>query len=100
MLITFVPNPAGSIRIGYDLSVVILLYPVLVIIGSKVEPAGLQRRCYKWLGSISYPLYLLHMPVTYITAGVWAHVFHAAPEFFRPYSGLFLLSLQSCALPR
>ena len=40
-----------------------LLYPTFVLFASKVEVSGTAARLCDILGSISYPLYILHMPL-------------------------------------
>lgn len=50
----------------YDILVVIVVSPLLVVAGSQsIEGEGNGIRVAKWLGDISYPLYAIHAPVIF-----------------------------------
>jgi len=63
----------------YESIVILLVFPLVVAIGagSKVEGAVSQRFC-RFLGDISYPLYITHYPLIYVQMG-WAHTHANAP---------------------
>lgn len=59
----------------YDAFSIILMFPLVVFLGAggEVEGAFASRFC-KWLGAISYPLYITHYPLIYTyTAWVQNH---------------------------
>lgn len=64
----------------YDSVVVILIFPLLVFMGasdysnkSKSSSKSLQK-IYRFLGDISYPLYIIHYPFMYLYyAWAWSH---------------------------
>jgi peptidoglycan/LPS O-acetylase OafA/YrhL len=47
----------------YDLGVVLGLIPVLVFVGASSEGGRLTNRCSAFLGELSYPFYILQIPV-------------------------------------
>ena len=46
-----------------ELACVVVLFPVLLCVGAATQVAGVQSRLCRWLGDVSYPLYLLHQPL-------------------------------------
>lgn len=50
----------------YDSLTIILLFPLIVFIGASGEPAEKIRPVARFLGDISYPLYMVHFPFAYI----------------------------------
>jgi peptidoglycan/LPS O-acetylase OafA/YrhL len=74
LVVALVINPGVS-RSVYDLLVVVLVCPLLIYGGSLCDP---PRRCipvYRFLGLISYPIYILHYPMVVFV--------HEAGEHFR-----------------
>lgn len=59
----------------YDSAAIILLFPVIVFLGAGGELKGkYSSRICKFLGDISYPLYITHYPIIYMyTAWVYNH---------------------------
>ncbi|HEY0107930.1 MAG TPA: acyltransferase [Rhizomicrobium sp.] len=57
----------------YDFAVVTLLFPVLVIAAIGNGPPPRAASIFAWAGAVSYPLYILHGPVT-------AMIFSALPR--------------------
>src|SRR6185312_14514319 len=58
----------------YESAVIILVFPLIVAIGAggHIEGKRAARVC-KWLGDISYPLYITHYPLIYC---FWAWVYN------------------------
>lgn len=48
----------------YDLAVTTLLFPLLVVAGIRNEPGRRGEVLFAWAGAVSYPLYILHEPLT------------------------------------
>jgi peptidoglycan/LPS O-acetylase OafA/YrhL len=62
LLLAFLLRPAGSAYL-YDLACVGLLFPCIVALGISASlPAKMLPVC-RWLGRLSYPVYLLHWPI-------------------------------------
>ncbi|WP_421877965.1 acyltransferase family protein [Marinoscillum sp.] len=51
----------------YDSLTVILVFPVIIYLGAigEVQHKGMERIC-TFLGDISYPIYIIHFPFTYV----------------------------------
>lgn len=65
-LLAILWTPPLALRLGSELLWVLALFPLLVGLAARWEsPAMLQRAC-KHLGDISYPVYVLHVPVMFI----------------------------------
>lgn len=54
----------------YDLGATLLLFPVLVAAGAAARPSPFWTRICDLSGALSYPLYLLHLPLLHMTAFV------------------------------
>jgi peptidoglycan/LPS O-acetylase OafA/YrhL len=46
-----------------DLAFAYLLAPFLVLIGSRIEVPARAVTLFRWLGDLSYPLYVVHFPI-------------------------------------
>jgi len=55
--------------VGYELFVIILAFPLIIFFAANLAPGKLDGMM-KVLGDISYPLYILHKPLTYLTVGL------------------------------
>jgi peptidoglycan/LPS O-acetylase OafA/YrhL len=52
----------GDTRVVYDLAMVMLVFPVLVLLASGATLTGLTRRLASITGEMSYAVYIVHMP--------------------------------------
>ena len=55
-----IPREFGLI---YELAIVFLLYPLLVMFSTNAEAPPKWQPFFEWLGMISYPLYAIHLPI-------------------------------------
>ncbi len=67
---------APSWRLGVDLALVSVGFPILLALAARVELPVYGRRCFAFLGRISYPLYAVHFPLIV--------VIHLAPQWHIP----------------
>ena len=49
----------------YDSLIVILLFPLIVYLGASGQVSGRSAKLSKFLGDISYPIYIIHYPIIY-----------------------------------
>jgi peptidoglycan/LPS O-acetylase OafA/YrhL len=75
----------------YESIVVILIFPMIVYLGASGQVKGHTEKLCKFLGDISYPIYITHYPIIYIyTAWVFDNKKHLSSAW--PYSLLVLFS--------
>ncbi len=55
----------------YNALVILLLFPLVVVMGAGSEVSGRSAAVCRWLGRISYPLYITHQPWLYVQMA-WA----------------------------
>jgi peptidoglycan/LPS O-acetylase OafA/YrhL len=80
----------GGVRFEYDLAFALLGAPLLVWLGSRVEPPSWCAGFGEWLGGVSYALYAVHGPIT-ILFGVAARHFGLSLLWLAPvYVGAIL----------
>ena len=56
-------RPANNLVLLYELTVIIIVSPLIVVFGSFVEPDQKSSKIYSVLGDISFPLYVIHQPL-------------------------------------
>lgn len=66
----------------YDVMVVVLVFPLLVGVGAAAAPRARLDPIWRWLGELSYPLYVLHYPFVVAVANLMKmrHLQAWAPE--------------------
>ncbi len=57
----------------YEALSILLLFPILVAMGAGSSVSGKSAKVCKFLGDISYPLYIIHYPIVYTLFGAWKH---------------------------
>lgn len=55
----------------YETGVVLALFPLVVAAGAGSEVRGRSAAICRWLGEISYPLYIVQYPIVYGLVGSW-----------------------------
>lgn len=89
--------PAGSPLVNgiYEAAVILLAFPLVVALGAgSVLPSGKGSQLCKFLGEISYPIYLSHFPFVYMQkAWVQNHPSATAGQHVALCLGAFALSL-------
>lgn len=55
----------------YEAFCIIILFPILVAMGAGSPVSGKSAKICKFLGDISYPLYIIHYPIIYTLFGAW-----------------------------
>ena len=79
----------------YEAGAIILLFPLIVAIGAGSTTQGVSSRMCKFLGDISYPLYLVHQPIVFTVYGAWraSHLQATAGQLIVMNIGLTLISI-------
>ena len=69
LVASFVIAPPDTLPFPfYELGVVMLLYPTLVLLGADARTTRGSRVAARWAGALSYPMYLLQAPVESVLA--------------------------------
>lgn len=70
----FVPKLPGMLNGIFESCCILLVFPLLMIIGSGCGDKSKAKSVYLLLGRLSYPMYLIHFPIVYLqTAWVSLH---------------------------
>lgn len=86
-----IPKPYFPI---YEWAIVIFYLPAILVLGASSASTGHMRRFSQWLGGLSYPLYILHVPVFDFFEQAWIKILKHRIEPDAPWSGVvFLLVL-------
>lgn len=86
-------SPPVPLRAVYELVAVTMLFPLLIGLAMRCPLSGSGARWAAVLGTLSYPVYVLHVPVARILNGVLAKGLHVPVEHWAPYAGLAFLAL-------
>jgi peptidoglycan/LPS O-acetylase OafA/YrhL len=73
---------------------VLVVFPLMVLAGSKVEPTGLLSSICRAVGSASYAIYAVHKRLYLLIYALLLHLFGIEAEAYAPLSGaLFIVAL-------
>lgn len=81
----------------YDLAMVALAFPLLMVFAMRIATSGAFTRVMNILGEISFPLYVCHWPLAALTTYLMSHFFNIKMNASAPLSGLIVLCCL-CAL--
>ncbi|GHT42284.1 acyltransferase [Bacteroidia bacterium] len=80
----------------YESVVIILIFPLIVYMGASGEIKGkYTSKICKFLGDISYPVYIVNYPIIYIWTG---YISKTRPTFAESYWGVILVFVATVAL--
>jgi len=84
----------------YDLAATFILFPILVLAGAWSQPGPWFMRSCEWLGTASYAIYVLHVPIADFFAEAVRRISHREPALFAPWTGIacILLSIAAALL--
>ena len=96
IIVLSIPRIGGSTHLWmnglYEALVIILIFPLIVYIGASGNVKGkYANRLCKFLGDISYPIYITHYPLIYIYTA-WVKNNNVSLENGWPYGLLVLIS--------
>jgi peptidoglycan/LPS O-acetylase OafA/YrhL len=82
-------RPSVALAPFYELGTVLILFPLLVLLGTASEPVtAFGQRCNDALGRASYGLYTLHIPVFLLLRGAARRLLSADLAASAPWGGL------------
>lgn len=81
--------------VPFDLAFIMILSPLLIAAGAMVQPRS--RRLFQMLGDISYPLYVIHLPIVGVAWRACHVVLHKEPQDFAPWGGIALAGVLAAA---
>lgn len=87
----------------YESVAIIVIFPLIVYVGAGGELEGYARRICKFLGDISYPIYITHYPLIYTYTG-WVSDHkgvgfkQAFPYAFATFAGALIIAYASLKL--
>jgi len=85
-------SPATQARSWYDMLAVTILFPGVVYLASTSEPGSVMAvRCYAFLGSVSYAIYVLHVPISQSIRAALKVSLKSDVAQLAPISGVILL---------
>jgi peptidoglycan/LPS O-acetylase OafA/YrhL len=91
-------RPTGGWRTAWDAACVLLLFPLIVLGGTIIDPGERVQKWATFLGITSYAIYVLHSPLSSILNSVTRHLTGAADKGIgAPYPGLAILSCLTVA---
>ena len=87
LIAILVQNPPEHYRTAFDLVVAILIFPLLIWFGASSVANGVVGRVFTWLGTSSYAVYVLHVPLYNLTLQIIDEISPANVEDFDLYWG-------------
>jgi peptidoglycan/LPS O-acetylase OafA/YrhL len=63
LVLTFVIHAHGALNAVLDLFDIALVYPAIIILAMRATPRRSELTALKWLGVLSYPIYIIHHPL-------------------------------------
>jgi peptidoglycan/LPS O-acetylase OafA/YrhL len=76
-----------------DFALVLLVFPAILWAGASATAGVRVTRVAAMLGSASYAVYMLHLPLGDLMGKVWMRALHHPMEADRPWSGLVLVGI-------
>jgi peptidoglycan/LPS O-acetylase OafA/YrhL len=80
----------GPLRILFDLACVLLLFPAIIVVSSRIEPGKRLMPVCAWLGAISFPIYALHFPLQELMRRA-VRFMGVDPSDLAPWAGLVIV---------
>jgi peptidoglycan/LPS O-acetylase OafA/YrhL len=92
MLLALVEIPIRTVWNGwYEWLVVTVAFPLLLLAGASSQPPPRLVRVSQWLGAVSYPVYILHVPIYRYFEQAWVLIAKHRIELNAPWAGIAYL---------
>jgi peptidoglycan/LPS O-acetylase OafA/YrhL len=82
----------GDRQQTYEILVIVLCFPVLTLLAAMTR-AGILKQAYSVLGTISYPAYVMHMPIVLWVSALYPRVAGRQLDTIAPWGGLAVVTL-------
>jgi peptidoglycan/LPS O-acetylase OafA/YrhL len=86
-------TPPARVVPYYEFVVVVFLFPAAVYCALWFEPMGVGARVCKFLGAISYAVYVIHFPLYWLITSMLTRATGVAAENFAPWGGFCFLGV-------
>lgn len=93
LVASLVVSPPMPLRPIYELLAVTLLFPLLIRLAMQCPLSGRSAHWSSLLGTLSYPVYVLHVPVARSLNGLLSRGLHLPIEHWLPYVGIAFLAV-------
>lgn len=84
-------TPPRIVLPAYDALAVAIGFPLLVYAGMRFQPTGFMASLCKFLGVVSYPIYIIHSPLSEYIKHVFPSVAGQGVESYAPLGGVIIL---------
>ena len=69
--VLLVPTLHGLTNGIYEICCILLVFPAVILLGARGRVSGKSKAFCKWLGDISFPLYITHYPIIFTLCMGW-----------------------------
>jgi peptidoglycan/LPS O-acetylase OafA/YrhL len=90
---TLAAKPSAEVRPYYELAVILLVFPAIVYCALFFEPVGIGAKLCKFLGAISYAVYVIHMPLYWVFQYTITRVTAVPLESLAPWAGFCFIGI-------
>jgi peptidoglycan/LPS O-acetylase OafA/YrhL len=84
-------HPPEYYQSAFDLLVTTVIFPLLVWLGASSVASGIVARTFTWLGTSSYAVYVLHVPLYNLTLKIINEISPGDVDDFRFYWGVIFV---------
>lgn len=84
-------SPPQAIIPYFDFIMVTLIFPVLMYYALLTQPSGWSAHIFKFLGEISYPIYVIHSPLFHFVYDI-ANATGIPVKYYAPWTGVVFLA--------
>lgn len=101
VVIVIAGSPSGEWRAFWDAAAVLVIFPLIVLLGTRVDPSAWLRSIATFLGVTSYAIYVLHSPISAVLHSlVRQRIFALDAAAGAPYLGVTIVAalLAGCGL--
>ena len=86
-------KPTPVIQPYFELFAIVAVFPFLIYLGMRIQPKGPAERICKFMGTISYAIYAIHLPIADLIKGFFRIKLGSSVESCAPQIGFIFLVL-------